>query len=396
MSWLTPLGFLGLISILALIIIYIIKPNYENKFISSTFVWKLSLKYKKNKIPINKLRNVILFICQVLALTAASLIIAQPFLDNGESVASEKVIIVDASASMMTKTGTTTRFEKAIYDVKDEVNEQLEKKDGKVSVILAGEKASFLVQSEGISSKASIHAELDKLIAKGADNPCYWGAGDIAGAIKLSEEITSMSESVEVSLFTDTNYIDKGKVKVNLVNDISDVNVAILDVRAINDENYYRFEIDLVSYGASNSTNLKFTAKGVNGLVGEEGRLELSYTANLECDVVQTIAFGYVPEGEEKSDFETEIVENISVFEFESAEASIDERDSFETDNSFYLYGGKRPALKVQYYSEKPNNYFRSALMVLRDQLKYRWDLQIKEVSGEEAPAAEGFDFYIF
>ena len=89
MSWLTPLGFLGLISILALIIIYIIKPNYENKFISSTFVWKLSLKYKKNKLPINKLRNVILFICQVLALTAASLIIAQPFLDNGESVASE-------------------------------------------------------------------------------------------------------------------------------------------------------------------------------------------------------------------------------------------------------------------------------------------------------------------
>ena len=31
MSWLTPLGFLGLISIIALIIIYIIKPNYEKR-----------------------------------------------------------------------------------------------------------------------------------------------------------------------------------------------------------------------------------------------------------------------------------------------------------------------------------------------------------------------------
>ena len=57
MSWLTPIGFLGLIGLLILIIIYIIKPNYQNKVISSTFVWRLSLKYKKKKIPISKLRS---------------------------------------------------------------------------------------------------------------------------------------------------------------------------------------------------------------------------------------------------------------------------------------------------------------------------------------------------
>ena len=45
MNLLTPLGLIGLISLIALIIIYIIKPNYQNKIISSTFVWKLSLKY---------------------------------------------------------------------------------------------------------------------------------------------------------------------------------------------------------------------------------------------------------------------------------------------------------------------------------------------------------------
>ena len=67
MSWLTPLGFLGLIGLIILIIIYIIKPNYQNKIISSTFVWKLSLKYKKNKIPISKLRNILLLLCQIFA-----------------------------------------------------------------------------------------------------------------------------------------------------------------------------------------------------------------------------------------------------------------------------------------------------------------------------------------
>ena len=40
MSWLTPLGLLGLIGLIVLIIIYIIKPIFQNKIISSTYVWK--------------------------------------------------------------------------------------------------------------------------------------------------------------------------------------------------------------------------------------------------------------------------------------------------------------------------------------------------------------------
>ena len=78
MSWLAPLGFLGLLGLVALIIIYIIKPNYQNKIISSTFIWKLSLKLRKKQIPISKLRNIILFICQVLAICAFTFILARP------------------------------------------------------------------------------------------------------------------------------------------------------------------------------------------------------------------------------------------------------------------------------------------------------------------------------
>ena len=62
MTLLTPLGLLGLIGIVALIIIYIIRPNYQQKFISSTYVWKLSLRYRKKKIPTSKLRNLSSFV----------------------------------------------------------------------------------------------------------------------------------------------------------------------------------------------------------------------------------------------------------------------------------------------------------------------------------------------
>ena len=78
MRLLTPLGLLGLLGIVALIIIYIIKPNYQQKVISSTYVWKLSLKYRKKKIPVNKLRNFLIILCQILILTAAAMILTEP------------------------------------------------------------------------------------------------------------------------------------------------------------------------------------------------------------------------------------------------------------------------------------------------------------------------------
>ena len=74
MSLLTPLGLLGLVGLIVLIIIYIIKPNYQNKIISSTYIWKLSLRYRKKKIPMNKLRNILLFICQLAILAGAAFI----------------------------------------------------------------------------------------------------------------------------------------------------------------------------------------------------------------------------------------------------------------------------------------------------------------------------------
>jgi signal transduction histidine kinase len=94
MSWLTPLGFLGFIGLIILIIIYIIKPNYQNKIISSTFIWKLSLKFRKKRIPINKLNNILIFLCQLLILTICSALLAQPVLAQ-EKIGdeNEKIIV---------------------------------------------------------------------------------------------------------------------------------------------------------------------------------------------------------------------------------------------------------------------------------------------------------------
>ena len=78
MKLLLPIGLIALISLVALIVIYLLRPNYQNKMISSTFVWKLSLKYKKKRIPISKLRNILILLCQIFILSIAAFIISKP------------------------------------------------------------------------------------------------------------------------------------------------------------------------------------------------------------------------------------------------------------------------------------------------------------------------------
>ena len=86
MSLLIPLGLLGLSGLLILLLIYILKPNYQQKLISSTYVWKLSLKYKKKRLPISRLRNLLILLCQILIICCGALIMAQPALVNDTTV----------------------------------------------------------------------------------------------------------------------------------------------------------------------------------------------------------------------------------------------------------------------------------------------------------------------
>ena len=380
MSWLTPLGFLGLIGLIVLIIIYLIKPNYQNKIISSTFIWKLSLKYKKKKIPISKLRNILLFLCQVLAITIASLILAQPYIDNSVIASNEKVLIIDASGSMMASVGQQTRFERAVDAVRIEVDEILKEDDGKVSIILASDTASYVVQQSNV--RVDIMSALDALVDPATGISCTYGKSDIEAAIKLAEEVTANTPDVEVSLYTDIEYIDAGKVNVISMRDISDWNAAILNVRSVLFENRYRFEIDVACYGKNADITVYCSIAGIN---------ETSDTMDLQADVrcvdgeTVTLIFS-VEEEEDLKRLET----------YNYLYVHIEELDTLGTDNSFYLYGGEKQPLRIQYCSSAANNYFATAMYVLRDKLSYRWDVEFKEVKQDEIPETEGFDLYIY
>lgn len=391
MTWLAPLGFLGLISLIILIIIYIIKPNFQQKFVSSTYVWIKSLKYKKKKLPLNKLRNILLFLCQVAILTGAAAILAQPFMVYSGNVSEGDVIlIIDASASMKTELNGQSRLKRAADAALAKAKEVMEN-GGKVSVILASEEAAYLVQQASKSQAADVYEAFDDL-TKDEQGMSTYGTPDLDGAMKLAEQITAYSKEATVNLYTDTTYLNPGNVNVYKVNEAAEWNAAILDVRTTMVENYYRIEVDVASYGADVRMDLVCEIYDANDL---GTTMEFQQEVYCSGDRVTTLVFGYVAEDMPESEKEL-IDKNLAVFSYEHIYIHLSEMDGLDWDNRYYLYGGKKPTLKVQYYSTMPNNFWTSALLVLQDIVKDRWTVEIHEVDKEAEPATEGFDLYIF
>lgn len=379
MNWLTPLGFLGFIGIAILILIYILKPNYQQKFISSTYVWELSLKYKKKRLPINKFRNILLFLCQILAITACTFILAQPFLEEAKPpVIVEKVAIIDAAANMRTAYDEETRFERAVFEVQGLAEEVFEQ-NGYMTVIVAGAEAEYLAQRVTAENSFEFFSSLTDLVQEDA---CSYGKADIDGAIDLAQRIVDLNSDTQVFLYTATEYLDPGAVTVVDVSENGEWNAAILDCKAVLEENYYTFRVSVASYNRDADLMVSVDVKGANG--GGTIRMEMP----VRCDSDQTKTISFV----------TGNMESKKVYEFESVRVYLSEADSFATDNDFFIYGGKKPELNMLYYNPHANIFVGGSMLAARSTMSKNWDVNYKEINSikaQEIPVT-GYDFYVY
>ena len=110
MSFLYPLGFLALLGVPILIIIYIIKNRYTEQTVASTYLWTLSERFIKRRIPINRITGIINLILQILAVVAISIIIAHPVI-TVRGGAKAYCFVLDGSGSMNIVQNDKTRFD---------------------------------------------------------------------------------------------------------------------------------------------------------------------------------------------------------------------------------------------------------------------------------------------
>jgi len=186
--FINPAYLYALLSLIPLILIYLIKPKPTKKIIPSLmFFFKNMEKSKFNAFLRYFTKNFLLFI-QLLVLLFLSLAIATPYLSSeGNIKADNTVIILDVSASMQTKSGLTTRFDKAV----DIVNKNLGKRN---TLILIKDTPELILKEE---SEGKIKTALSKITPTDTTS-------NIAEAIMFGAEQLEKGRVVVVSDFIAT------------------------------------------------------------------------------------------------------------------------------------------------------------------------------------------------
>lgn len=402
---LIPLGLLGLLGIVVLVIIYIIKPNYLVKHVSSTYVWKLSLKYRKRRLPTSKIRNILLFLCQILILTTIALIFAKPAIvyDTNRDE-SEIIAIIDSSASMYTKNADgETRFSRALARVVEQTDELI-LGGGTASVILSDETPDFLGRQITLRNRSELTEALEAL--SGDENACSYGTADVEATMKLCEDILAINPAAKIYYYTDTSYsYVPSNVNIIPVSDKGEWNAAVLSAETEFVDGSYTVTAQVACYGRDMQLDVTVTVANANA--GEDGKGDtITFTSvpiNCNANSTKTVIFRYGSDNtniDSGDYFYNELTDREIFTSYETVTVSVEGNDSFADDNAFYIYGGRREVIRVQYASADPNPFFTSALDVLRNAVSPQWDVRVDEVYQEDAVAknfaTSGYDFYIF
>ncbi|MBP5593591.1 MAG: VWA domain-containing protein [Clostridia bacterium] len=268
MNLLTPFGMFALFGILVIIIIYIIKSRYEEHSVSSTYIWQLSKRFAKGRIPLSSFNRILALILLISMFILLAFILSSP-LFMFEGGATEYVLMIDGSCSMqMIDEEGVTRFERAKEKI-TELTEEMES-GSIVHVIYVGDKANEVVTSEDPDEIQFKIRTLNPINAR-----C-----DEGGAVEIASDFVQKNNDAEVILYTDCDaQIDNVEV-VNLAGE-NDFNVSVLDLTYSEGERGYDFTAKIGSYGKD---TVAYLALRLDGRI--RGSKEISVSDGEEIDVV--------------------------------------------------------------------------------------------------------------
>ena len=242
MSFIYPLGLIGLIGVPILIIIYIIKNKYTEQIVTSTYLWTLSEKFLKKKKQINLLSGIISLILQLLAVILISLALANPVFKI-PNAAKEYCFILDASGSMNMEINNQTKFEAGIEEIEKIINDS--KNGSKYTLVYAG--ATTRVIYEKLEDKDKAVELLSKLEPSGI-------AVSYNATLKYVQEYFNNNSSLVSYLITDRDYNSENVNIINVSND--DENYAVLNTNYLVEGMTLTITGDVVSYSKDTIINL--------------------------------------------------------------------------------------------------------------------------------------------
>ena len=352
MTFLYPLGLLGLIGVPLLILIYILRSKYNEQTVPSTYLWTLSERFFKRRNPLSGLTGIISLILQILTVIFVSLALARPIFIVPES-ASEYCFVLDATGSMNTKSGLKTDFDRAKDYIEDAID------DARL-----GSSFTLIVHSgEG----SVIYERLtDKKMAKEmlSDVECTDGSAEYSSTISKVQSYFNDNSSTLVYFVTDKDF-ERAE------------NVTIVNISSDNVVNYALGEV------SGNLTDGMLYAGGKLMSYTTDATLKLEMYVNGSKDAAATEH--YDVKAGEPIDFEL----SAKVTSYDSFRVVITNKDDLAIDNEIVCYNkGSEASYSILLVSDTP--------FFLEASFDAITDSRVDVITPAEYEGQSGYGLYVF
>lgn len=346
MQFLEPMGAWALLALAAVLAFYLLKRQYEERTVPSTYLWRMALRDESASRPLERLRRSLLLILQLLAAALFALALMRPALPG--HAAGEFVIVLDASASMQAADETgRTRMEEARQRA-EELVRGLNALD-RVTVLRAGTNVDVL------ASRA------DRQTAIAAIRAAQSGSGGarMEEALSLARAMAQEIEGLGICVFSDASIAPVEGASLYAVGAAAE-NRALVSLAVEETASGGRAVARVANYGAACEIQLEGYADGV-----------LCDVRTAQAGAGETVSVSFdVPPGAQR------------------VEARLANGGALALDDARWWRRAEDTRRTVVLAGE--GNLFLEAALALRA------DIDVVRASVEEAPAIEGAQLYIF
>ncbi len=360
MTFLYPLGLLGLIGVPVLILIYILKNKFTEQVIPSTYLWTLSEKFLNRRNPLSRLSGIISLVLQLLLVVAISLSIAHPVLVlSGQ--AQDYCFILDASGSMSIRGEDGSRFERGKDRIAELIMDATE--GSSYTLITAADSAEVIY--EGLADKEQAVLLLERL------TPLHIEA-NITEAIGVAQGYFNENRATQTYLVSDSPYTSLGSINIIDLS-MNESNLAIDGADYIIDSGTVTVNANLVSYGDTRETTVSLIVHPTqdSAIAGNGEPID---TITLTPTVGKATPFSLRAES----------------IDFYCVELRIEGSDSLSEDNRVMLYNiDSENSYRALLVSDRPY-YIKTAITAVSSHVL------VDILPTKDYKSKDGYDLYIF
>ncbi len=275
MQFLYPAGSWALTGLFIVLALYILRKEYREHTVSSTYLWRKTLEDQTASRPFQKLKSNLLMFLQLLTVLLLALSIMRPLVP-GKQAGGETIMIFDVSLSMQAAASGQSRIKQAVSEAGRMVEGM---GDGdRLTILTAGKKVTH-----HLSRSYDRQEAFKALNAIDAEN----GEADVSGALSLAKAMGREIDNLNIVVFSDTfpNQEEEGVRYVAVGAGVD--NCAILSLTASQREEGLAALARIANYGNAKSMTVRCYA---------DGQLCDARTVEVQEGATQSVRFA-VPDG---------------------------------------------------------------------------------------------------